>query len=77
MRLGFGLRHRGCSRKNRTDQERQEQTAKASPQALAAVAEFDQAGKLMPGAAIEWEPVDFASAAIAGEHDGFHAGERA
>ena len=28
-------------------------------------------------AAIEWEPVDFASAAIAGDHDGLHARERA
>ena len=37
----------------------------------------DQAGKSVPGAAIEWKPVDFASAAIAGDHDGPHARERA
>ena len=37
----------------------------------------DQAGKLLPGAAIEREPIDFASAAIAGDHDGLHARESA
>ena len=71
--IEFGLRSEG-DRKYRTDQESQEQTAKASQETGGSVPESDQAGKLMPGAAIEWEPVYFASAAISSEHDGSHAG---
>ena len=76
MRLDFGLRTEG-EWKCGTDQKRQEQTAEASQETGSSVSESDQAGKLVPSAAIEWEPVDFASAAIAGDHDGPHARERA
>ena len=76
MRLRCGLRCDG-EWKYRTDQERQEQTTKASQETDPSMSESDQAGKLVPGAATEWKPVDFASAAVARDHDGLHAREGA
>ena len=72
MRFRFELRSEG-EREYRTDKERQEQTVEASQETGRSVSESDQAGKSVPGAATEWEPVDFASAAIAGNHDGLQA----
>src|ERR1700760_3202804 len=76
MRLRFGLRSEG-KRKYSTNQEKKEQTAEASQETRRSVSKSDQAGKSVPGAAIEREPIDFASAAIAGDHDRLHTRERA